>query len=195
MGLLRKADLNDFDSFKRIYDDEDNKGYQWLYWDFKPLYEPRDPTEKEKAEFELEFGDILKQLEEEKNSYTIEKFAKDLEKDYMYYFMIERDFQVVGYIVISHMVKGDYRIGEWTMFDYQNENLKKQILDELLEMYFPRIKTFSICAPAYLSVILSLWDLGFRPTGSIRSGFWSIDSQYTNESKKKFLEEGEAEEQ
>lgn len=190
MGILRKADLNDFDSFKRISEDED---YQWMYWDFKPLYEPRDPTEKEKAEYELEFGDIIKQLEEEKNSYSIEKFAKDLEKDYMYYFMIEKDSQVVGYIVISYMVKGDYRIGEWTMFDYQNEKFKKQILDELLEMYFPRIKTFSICAPAVLSVILSLWDLGFRPTGSIRSGFWSIDSKY--ESEKKFLEEGEAEEQ
>ena len=87
MGLLRKADLTDFDSFKRIYDDGDNKGYQWLYWDFKPLYEPRDPTEKEKAEFELEFGDILKQLEEEKKR-RARYYLRDFDRRYPLYHLL-----------------------------------------------------------------------------------------------------------
>ena len=174
MVILRRAVATDFETFKTFFNNKnENTYYHWLYYDFNYSTKREEPTEKEKMEW--------KDVNELKN-YTFEKFTHDIKSYFI--FMIERDSECVGYIYMYYYTKGRYKICDWAIIDPKDEQLKKEVADELLKLKLPRLREYDVCAGLYVSVILSLWDMGFRPTGSMRTGFWKLEVP-NEESEKK----------
>ena len=74
MIILRKAELKDFDTYKILYEDNEET-YQWLYID--ETIKEKHLTENEKKaimeKMKQEFGNFSEYQQEFKN-YTLEKF-------------------------------------------------------------------------------------------------------------------------
>ena len=170
MLKLRKAVETDFETFKTFFENKnENEDYHWLYYDFNYSTKREEPTEKEK----MEWKDVNKLIDKELKNYTLQRFMHDIKSNYIY--MIARDSECVGYIDMYYYTKWRYKICDWAILYPKDEELKREVAEELLKLKLPRLKEYDVCAGLYVSVILSLWDIGFRPTGSMRTGFWKLE--------------------
>lgn len=184
MLKLRKVEAvetKDFETFKKFFEDSnEDVSYHWLCYDFNYSEKRTEPTEEEKIRIEKEWGNIQELIDKEFKNYTIERYRKDIETSFI--FMIERESEILGYVNMYYYTKGQYKICDWAMVDPRDEDTKKEVVAKLMELKLPRLREYSICGAIHLSVILSLWDLGFRPSGSMRTGFWKLE--VSNESEK-----------
>ena len=161
MIILRKAELKDFDTYKILYEDNEET-YQWLYID--ETIKEKHLTENEKKaimeKMKQEFGNFSEYQQEFKN-YTLEKFQKSLLKDYNFIYMIENDCKVVGYVKIVHQFGGEYRIEEWAMLNPKDDEIKEEVLGEILKLRLPKLRIFLIST---LSKSVGQWLLskGFK---------------------------------
>lgn len=172
MVKLRKAEITDFETFKRFFEDREGK-YQWLYED--PEIEKKEVTEEEKEEFRREWGDLLDQISEEYENYSIEKFEKLLSMRDSYLFMIVKKInrneeKILGYIHFFFCgSRGRYKIAEWAVEPY-DETIKDESLEKLLKIKTPKVHEYSICT-IEPKVELYLLSKGFRYTGG---GFYKL---------------------
>lgn len=132
--ILRKAKLEDFEIFKRLYEDEENL-YQFLYIN----------SNKEEATIVIEnqwtFDDSIFELY---SNYTIERFQKALKSSTLFY-MIEDASEILGYISLFYSSSGNYKIAEWAMFNPKDDSKKVEVLNCLKKLKLPRLRNFSIC--------------------------------------------------
>lgn len=135
MSLLRRADLNDFPSFKKLYEDEEFK-YQWLY--YYPLI--KSPEADSKVD-DFWFEDTDDFIEEYRN-YTEERFERDLRSSKI--FMIEDGGETVGYVQMVFCGNGAYKLAEWAMVPTEY-NLKVRVLDEIKALKLSRCKRLEVC--------------------------------------------------
>ena len=87
MVQLRKANVKDFQVYKKLYEDREF-WYQWLY--YYPIIKADESKESDLEEWGLE--DII----EEYQNYTEEKFSRDLKTSRI--FMIEKSGKILGSI-------------------------------------------------------------------------------------------------
>lgn len=133
--ILRKAKLDDFEVFKKLYEDE--KGlYQFLYF---TEHIPKPSNVKLPSLF---FDKSILNLYK---NYTIERFEKDLGSCTSYYMIEDDNTEIIGYISIFYSTQGKYRIAEWAMFNSDDDAKKVEILNCLKKLKLPRLKKFSIC--------------------------------------------------
>ena len=152
MIILRKAELADFEIYKQLYEDMD---YQWLYYDKTK----QDISEEEANEIvENTIGDLSEFADFFKN-YKLEKFEKDLESGCV--FMIEEDSEILGYISMFYYPKNKYKIADWGMFEPDNDEKKKEVLEALAKLKLPRLRMFTICTVSK-STVQFLLENGFE---------------------------------
>lgn len=132
--VLRKAKLEDFEIFKRLYEDEENL-YQFIY----TCSEREDSTIVTDCSY---FSD--KSIDELHSNYTIEQFHKDLESSSLLY-MIEDSSEIIGYVSMFYCSAGKYKIAEWAMLNPEDDQKKVEVLNCLKKLKLPRLRSFSIC--------------------------------------------------
>ena len=97
MVQLRKANVKDFQVYKKLYEDREF-WYQWLY--YYPIIKADESKESDFEEWGLE--DII----EEYQNYTEEKFRKDLKTSRI--FMIEKGGKILGSVRTFYCGNGTY---------------------------------------------------------------------------------------
>ena len=132
MVQLRKANVKDFQVYKKLYEDREF-WYQWLY--YYPIIKADESKESDLEEWGLE--DII----EEYQNYTEEKFSRDLKTSRI--FMIEKSGKILGSIRTFYCGNGTYKISDWGMFE--NDPLAKQDVIQELKTKLPRLKKLSVC--------------------------------------------------
>ena len=121
---LRKAELTDFANYKAMYNDS---SIQWLYLSNES--DEKDMNEEIKAIIEG-WEDYIKIYYE---NYSEDDFRKDLKSKAI--FIIEQDFNIIGYVSIFRNGKNEYRIEEWAMTMISN----MQILEDVMVAIFSKI--------------------------------------------------------
>lgn len=121
---LRKANLNDFETFKPLYEDKDEK-YQWLFFF-------NDREEKEYQKGVEDYKDLLELADEEYKNFTLDKFEQHLK--YNKVFMVVEKQKIIGTISLSQIARGIYRILEWSMVE-QNDEQKVAILEQIKKSF------------------------------------------------------------
>lgn len=159
--FLRKAELSDYETLKKFYEDTDS--YHWIYddttKDYKESSEENSNAKKE-FEFELEFY-------KEQTILTFERFEEKLSEDYIYIYMIEDDNKKIqGYLLLYDSCGGKYRISDWAILDPEDEKLKLETLEEIKKLKLYRLKEFTICTGS-ISTDKWLMENGFESTGGI----------------------------
>lgn len=121
---LRKAKLTDFANYKAMYNDS---SIQWLYLSNES--DEKDMNEEIKAIIEgWEY--YIKPYYE---NYSEDDFREDLKSKAI--FIIEQDFNIIGYVSIFRNGKNEYRIEEWAMTMISN----MQILEDVIVAIFSKI--------------------------------------------------------
>lgn len=121
---LRKAELTDFANYKAMYNDS---SIQWLYLSNES--DEKDMNEEIKAI--IEGWEYYIKLYYE--NYSEDDFRKDLKSKAI--FIIEQDFNIIGYVSIFRNGKNEYRIEEWAMTMISN----MQILEDVMVAIFSKI--------------------------------------------------------
>lgn len=132
--ILRKAKLNDFEVFKKLYEDKEDL-YHWIYMGPLVKFTPKASTRRYELVFDKSDFDYFK-------NYTIENFKKDLNSNLIY--MIEDSSEIIGYISMFYCCDGKYKITEWAMFNPDDEDKKIEVLNCLKKLKLPRLKMFFI---------------------------------------------------
>lgn len=121
---LRKANLNDFETFKPFYEDLDEK-YQWLYFTC-------DCEETSCRKGNEDYKDLLELANEEYENFTLDKFEQHLKHNKV--FMIVDKQKIIGTISLNQKSRGIYRILEWSMVE-QNDEQKVAILEQIKKSF------------------------------------------------------------
>lgn len=121
---LRKAELTDFANYKAMYNDS---SIQWLYLSNES--DEKDMNEEIKAI--IEGWEYYIKIYYE--NYSEDDFRKDLKSKAI--FIIEQDFNIIGYVSIFRNGKNEYRIEEWAMTMISN----MQILEDVMVAIFSKI--------------------------------------------------------
>lgn len=132
MIILRKAKLEDFETFKILYEDK-NGLYNFLYYNTKL------PISENTNSLEIELSN--ESLCNFYTNYSIERFKNDLSKNFWY--IIEDSSKIIGNICLSYYGYGNYKITEWGMFTQNNEQ-KIAVLNCLKELKMPRLRRICI---------------------------------------------------
>ena len=159
--ILREARLDDFEVFKRLYEDTENL-YQILYI-CKKENNCTSPTDKTN-DFDEE------SISKTWRNYTLEQFEKDIKSSFIY--MIEDYTEIHGYISIFYCGSGKYKIAEWAMFNPDNTDKKIEVLNCLKTLTLPRIEKFSI-STINDEIALLLISNGFYSSDTL--SFYNLD--------------------
>ena len=162
--ILRKARLDDFEIFKKLYEDEEGL-YQFLYICSKKEDCISCTPEPDCSYF---FDESISELF---SNYTLERFQKDLESSSLLY-MIEDSSEIIGYVSMFYCSAGKYKIAEWAMLNPDDEDKKAKVVDCLKKLKLPRLRKFSICTISD-EVTQFLLTNGFYSSGTC--SFYSLD--------------------
>lgn len=149
MVELRKAKLEDFETFKTLYEDIEGN-YEWLLWNFTE--NPNSKTEVKNVLCEYHELDEFFELTEEKFNTMIT--SKD-----DFYFVVESDGKSEGIVIASYLARGIYKITCWNFYDVSNTELRQISLDFLIKN-LPHLKRLDVCA-TFPSSIKFLKSNGF----------------------------------
>ncbi|MCI9063117.1 MAG: hypothetical protein HFJ17_00685 [Clostridia bacterium] len=148
--VLRKAKLEDFEIFKKLYEDKEGL-YQFLY-----LSKCENPPLDPKWEYD---DSILETF----NNYTIDQFKTDIEDNTLFLYIIEDNSKILGYISLFYCNNFTYKIAEWAMFHPRNNSKRAEVLDNLRKLKLPNLRRLSICT-INNSVGKFLISYGFSPS-------------------------------
>ena len=121
---LRKAKLTDYEAFKPLYEDVEEK-YQWLF-----LASNNDDSDSETSK--EDYKDFLELANEEYRNFTFNKYESYLNENKVY-IIIDKQ-KVVGTITLRQMSRGIYRIIEWSMVEGSNKQ-KAAILNQIKKSF------------------------------------------------------------
>lgn len=153
--MLRKATLEDFATFKMLFEDKECR-YQWLYYNSSKI-DLQNPDSEETSQTGWE----CEEIEEYYNNYTVERFKDDLNT--IIIFVEEVDGKVVGYITLDAW-SNRAKLMEWALLDSDDEQMKEQMFSELLKQRLSRVSVIEI-SPCDSQAISWVEAHGFEKTG------------------------------
>lgn len=120
MCYLRKANSNDFETYKELFEDKEYR-YQWLYYHYQQQITLSAAEQKEQDEFKIATAEF--------QNYTLKRFHEDLENFRI--FMVCEENQILGYVKLAKRVNnGKCKIHECALFKEVNQ-IKKEVFTKL----------------------------------------------------------------